>query len=68
MLSVSKVFSDKSNLFPSAISIDNSARVQILWKDNEKQSLLRGIIEKFDKDTGIPMLINTSFNRRGANC
>ena len=61
-------FSLINQIYFHAISIDNSARVQILWKDNEKQSLLRGIVEKFDQDTGIPMLINTSFNRRGSNC
>ena len=65
MLSVTNVIPQKSHLFPSAISVDKTARVQIVWKENDKNSLLRKVLEKFDQDTGLPMLINTSFNRRG---
>lgn len=63
MISVSNVLKNKSNLFPSAISIDNSARVQIIWEDY--QNNLRMMLEKFYIDTGLPILINTSFNRKG---
>ncbi len=64
MLSVLKVKEEKKELFPSAISIDNTARVQFVWK-NSKNKLLRLILEKFYEETGLPILINTSFNRRG---
>ena len=44
MISVSNVLKNKSKLFPSAISIDNSARVQIIWDDY--QNNLRIMLEK----------------------
>ena len=63
MISVSNVHKDKSNLFPSAISIDNSARVQIVWKNDSNN--LRLMLEEFYNISGLPILINTSFNRKG---
>lgn len=63
MISVSNVHKNKSNLFPSAISIDNSARVQIVWKNDHNN--LRIMLEEFYKKSGLPILINTSFNRKG---
>lgn len=63
MLSVSNVLEEKKEIFPSAISADNTSRVQIVWKEGD--SLLRKVLEKFYEDSGLPILINTSFNRRG---
>ena len=61
MLQVAKV--KKPELIPSAIHVDNSARVQTVNKDqNEK---FYNIIKEFDKLTGIPCILNTSFNDAG---
>jgi carbamoyltransferase len=48
---------------PSCVHVDNSARVQTINKhDNKKIHLL---LDACYKKTGIPVLINTSFNVRG---
>lgn len=48
---------------PSAVHVDGSARVQTV---NEQQnSCFYRLIKEFKSLTGIPMLINTSFNDRG---
>lgn len=48
---------------PSAVHIDNTARVQTLTKEhNEKMYTL---IEKFEQRSGIPIVINTSLNVNG---
>lgn len=55
--------SDKKEIIPSCIHEDNSARVQTInSEDNEKTSQL---LNDFEKLTGVPILINTSFNVRG---
>ncbi len=42
---------------------DGSARVQTVNADQNKR--LRDLISKFHEKSGVPVLINTSFNRRG---
>ena len=52
-----------NNNIPSVIHVDNSARIQtVSEKSNTK---LYSIIDEFEKLTGCPILINTSFNIRG---
>ncbi len=46
----------------SAIHVDNTARVQSVRKDNP---LYYRVIEKFYEKTGVPVILNTSFNRHG---
>jgi carbamoyltransferase len=58
---------DRANMLrsslPAITHIDYSARVQTVNKtDNE---LLWHLLQAFKKITGVPVLINTSFNRRG---
>ena len=48
---------------PAAVHVDKTARPQIISKiDNPR---LHKIISEYEKITGVPILINTSFNVRG---
>jgi len=61
MLLVAK--SKKPKLIPSAIHIDGTARVQTV---NKKQNLrFYDLIKTFHKLTGVPCVLNTSFNDAG---
>jgi len=59
-----KVRSDKKNKIPAVVHVDGSARYQTVSKAN-KNSLFRSVLEYFYKMTGIPVLLNTSFNIAG---
>lgn len=60
MLFVSAV---KKKGFSAITHVDNSARVQTIKRiDNP---LFHDLLDQFYKDTGCPMLINTSFNKMG---
>ena len=48
---------------PAVTHVDNSARVQTVHCDTNP--LFHGLISQFQKITGCPVLINTSFNVRG---
>jgi carbamoyltransferase len=48
---------------PSAIHVDNTCRVHLV--DKKISKFFWDIINSFKKITGIPMLLNTSFNRHG---
>lgn len=57
---MSRIVKVKSNKIPGVTHIDNTARIQTVNKDfNEK---FYNLIYEFYKITGIPMLLNTSFN------
>ena len=62
MLLVAPVREDR-RLIPSVTHVDGSARVQTLRR--EQDPLFYGLIEEFKRETGIPVVINTSFNVRG---
>lgn len=51
------------DFIPSCVHEDGSARVQTV--NAEQNAFLHSLIAKFNKKTGIHVLINTSFNRRG---
>jgi len=51
------------SVIPAVTHVDNSARVQTV--DRESHPRFYKIIECFEKRTGCPVLINTSFNVRG---
>lgn len=57
-----KLYQKRSSL-PSITHVDYSARVQTVHKETNPRYY--GLIEAFDKKTGVPVLINTSFNVRG---
>lgn len=58
-----QVRDEKRHLIPAAVHVDGSARVQTVdVKDNEA---FWRLIDKFREITGVPVLLNTSFNRHG---
>jgi len=63
MLEVAGVKPDKINWISSVVHIDKTARVQTVFKD--LNPLLYKILEEFYLLTGLPVLINTSFNQKG---
>ncbi len=62
MLLVAQVRADK-RVIPSVTHVDGSARVQTV--DREVDPLFYDLIAEFDRLTGVPVIINTSFNVRG---
>ncbi|HEY5907155.1 MAG TPA: carbamoyltransferase C-terminal domain-containing protein, partial [Vicinamibacteria bacterium] len=62
MLLVAQVREGKQ-VIPSVTHVDNSARLQTVTRDSNP--LYYDLIAEFEKLTGVPILINTSFNVRG---
>ena len=58
-----KVKSDQKNKIPAVVHIDNTSRVQTVTK--KINSKFYDLISSFKRITGIPILINTSFNLKG---
>ena len=61
MLQVAK--SKKSSKIPSAVHVDNTARLQTVNKKENKN--FYSLIKEFYKITNVPILLNTSFNDKG---
>ncbi len=53
----------KSNAIPAVTHVDNTARVQTVGKQNNR--LLYMLLQEYKFQTGIPVLLNTSFNVMG---
>ena len=47
---------------PAVTHVDGTARLQTVARDDDP--LLRALLEGFAARTGVPVLLNTSFNRR----
>jgi carbamoyltransferase len=62
MLLVAQVREGKRYI-PSVTHVDNSARLQTVTR--ESNPLYYDLIVAFEKQTGVPVIINTSFNVRG---
>ncbi|HET7293692.1 MAG TPA: carbamoyltransferase [Vicinamibacteria bacterium] len=62
MLLVAQVREGRRTI-PSVTHVDNSARLQTVTR--EQSPLYYGVIEEFERITGVPVIINTSFNVRG---
>ena len=62
MLFVSHVKPQFAEAFPAVTHVDGSARIQ---KIDDPERKLFHLLKAFEKDTGCPLLINTSFNVRG---
>jgi carbamoyltransferase len=56
-----KVRTDKARLIPAAVHFDGTARVQTVSRSTSPR--LYAVIEKFANLSGVPVLLNTSFNR-----
>ncbi len=63
MLIVAEVLEDKRDAIPAVTHIDGTARVQTVGKKDGGRA--RRVIEEFEKLTGVPVILNTSFNDHG---
>lgn len=63
MLFSAQVKDQYKALLPSITHVDGSARVQSVYKDNNELMYL--ILEEFKKISGVPVVLNTSFNDNG---
>ncbi len=60
MLFAAEVKEEKRNVVPGITHVDGTARVQTLIKEDNE--CLYELLVEFEKITGVPMLLNTSFN------
>jgi carbamoyltransferase len=63
MLYVPQVRSQHRATIPAITHVDGSARVQTVFR--EQSPLYYSLIERFGQATGVPVVLNTSFNLRG---
>ncbi len=63
MLIACKVRKDKKKLIPAVVHVDDTCRVQTVKKNLNKK--FYDLIVEFKKISGIPVLLNTSFNVKG---
>jgi carbamoyltransferase len=63
MLFVFNVRPDKAAQIPSVRHVDGTARVQTI--NRAQHQAYYDLLQAFNKKTGVPVLINTSFNTRG---
>lgn len=63
MLIVSKVKKGKLKIIPAVTHIDETARVQTVTK--KLNDIYYDLIKEFENQTGIPLILNTSFNNAG---
>jgi carbamoyltransferase len=63
MLYVVDVKQDKQQLLPATTHVDGTARLQTVHRDVSPRYYR--LIERFGEATGVPVLLNTSFNLRG---
>lgn len=63
MLFVSKVFPAKADLIPAVRHVDGTARIQTINRGQNPRYY--DLIKAFAARTGVPVLVNTSFNTRG---
>ncbi|MFT0714901.1 carbamoyltransferase [Flagellimonas lutimaris] len=63
MLKVCNVLKDKQSVIPAVTHVDGSARLQTVRK--ELHPRYYEVIEKLGNKTGVPVVLNTSFNIQG---
>jgi carbamoyltransferase len=63
MLLVKAVRPQWRDKIPAIVHVDGTARVQTVRKDNNQR--LYALLEEFNAITGVPVLLNTSFNVKG---
>lgn len=63
MLSVCQVRPEHRLRIPAVTHVDGTARVQLV--DHRSQPRYHEVIRRFEKYSGVPLVLNTSFNLRG---
>ena len=63
MLLVADTRPEKRDVLPAITHVDGTARVQTVTR--EQNRLFYDLIARFGEKTGVPVLVNTSFNIRG---
>lgn len=63
MLRVCEVKQEKKDQVPAIVHVDGTGRLQTLTR--ETNGRFYELVKEFYKRTGVPMLLNTSFNRMG---
>jgi carbamoyltransferase len=63
MLRVVDVKHEKRAQIPAIVHVDGTGRVQTLTRENNGR--FYELVQKFYEQTGVPVLLNTSFNRMG---
>jgi carbamoyltransferase len=63
MLFVYNVKEDKADKIPAVRHVDGTARIQTI--NEEQHPAYYNLLKEFKKLTGVPVLVNTSFNTRG---
>jgi carbamoyltransferase len=62
MLFVNEVAADKAERIPAVRHVDGTARIQTI--NRSQNALYYDLIKEFARRTGVPVLVNTSFNTR----
>ncbi|MDH4157848.1 MAG: hypothetical protein OEW00_11290 [candidate division Zixibacteria bacterium] len=57
------VAEDKRSVIPAVTHVDNSSRIQTVSR--EENPYFYHLLQQFERITGVPVLLNTSFNLRG---
>jgi carbamoyltransferase len=63
MLFVYDVKDDKADIIPAVKHVDGTARIQTI--NRQQHPCYYALLKEFKKLTGVPVLVNTSFNTRG---
>jgi carbamoyltransferase len=63
MLFVHEVRQEWSERIPAVVHVDGTARAQTV--DRREEPLLAGLLDAFERRTGLPVLVNTSLNTAG---
>lgn len=63
MLFVARVRGDRQASIPSAVHLDGTCRIQTVRRDREP--VYHALISAFARLTGVPLVLNTSFNGKG---
>ncbi len=61
MLLIAKVNENKKEKVPGVLHVDNTSRIQTVDQNN---GLFYDLLNEFYKQTGLPLLLNTSFNKQ----
>jgi carbamoyltransferase len=63
MLFVHRVRPEWVDRIPAAVHVDGTARIQTV--DTDDDPLVAAMLREFERRTGVPVVINTSFNTAG---